>query len=100
MGDDLEATEDDELVVGGRPLEVTLHTESESEVQLGGDAFLVKIRSSAPLGEIVQHAQQLYLEFRPAHSPAQAVGFAAPVQDLRPTPDYLPGTLDVPVPPI
>lgn len=95
VGDD---ADDDELMVGDRPLEVNITTPAESEIQLGGDAFLVKIRSTAPLGEIVQHARELYLELRPAGSPTQAVGFAAPAQDLRPTPDYLPGTMDVPLP--
>lgn len=62
-----------------KPVQVELQLPpSESEVTIGGETFSVKLRSAAPLGEIVQKSLDVYRACAPQEARKPPVGFAGP----------------------
>ena len=81
------------------PVEVNLNVTTENEVIVGGEYFSVRIRSHAPLGDLVRHAEAL-LGYRPAEGKTPTAGFSLPVADARPTDDQRGSSAPHPVQPI
>lgn len=62
-----------------KPVQVELALPpGESEVTIGGETFSVKLRSTAPLGEIVQKSLDVYRACAPQEARKSPVGFAGP----------------------
>lgn len=51
---------------------------TESEVTLGGEQYSVRIRSTAPLGQVVSYCEDLYRQGLSAQARRPPMGFAGP----------------------
>lgn len=78
-------------------IDVTVVPAAESEVYVGGNDFCVRIKSGAPLDDIVAHVKDLYHSCPPNHLIKQPIGFAGPQVEMRHQQTHTPGSMAYPL---
>lgn len=77
-------------------LDVQVVPTSESEVEIGGEGHKVRIKSCAPIEDLVGLAKGLWEDCQPPRAEKPPVGFASPQIEMRAQPSYPAGTMTVP----